>query len=96
MPDYVADINFSAIGNRIEINPFEYPKILKDSTILKNDSLIATYQKDSDGQFANKDLYTKQPWMWQHKPYNYYVSILKAYFPKEYAQLEKKYLSENL
>lgn len=31
--------------------------------------------------------------MYQHKPYNYYVSILKGYFPMEYERLEQKYFT---
>ena len=38
----------------------------------------------------------KEPMFYQHKPYNYYTTILRMYFPEEYDKLEKKYLVENL
>lgn len=96
MPDYVKDINYLPLSNRIEIAPFEYPKILKDSSILQNDSLMAVYDKDNNGNFYNDKVYKKGSWTYQHKPYNYYVSVLKMYFPVEYNLLKKKYLPENL
>jgi triacylglycerol lipase len=96
MPDYDQDINYCRIGNRIEISPVTYPKILKDSSILQNDSLMAIYKLGPDGHFPNKELYKKEPGAYQHKPYNYYVSILKSYFPSQYATLRKRYLPENL
>jgi hypothetical protein len=96
MPAYDQEINYSRIGNRIEISAVTYPKILKDSSILQNDSLMAIYKRGPDGNFLNKELYKKEPWAYQHQPYNYYVSILKTYFPSQYAILRKKYLPENL
>ncbi len=96
MPQYVEDINYYKLKEEIVINPVEFPKILKDSSILMNDSLMAIYKRDGEGHFINNDLYIKESWAYQHKPYNYYVSFLKLYFPKEYASLEKKYLLENL
>lgn len=96
MPAYVQDINYQELSPKMQINPVPYPYILKDSTILKNDSLMMVYKKGSDGQFLNKSLYQKQPWTYQHKPYNYYVSLLKMYFPDQYMALPKKYLYENL
>lgn len=96
MPPYDQDINYYKVDNRIDINPVAYPKILKDSSILQNDSLMAIYKIGPDGHFPNKELYKKEPWAYQHKPYNYYVSILKIYFPYQYAAIRKKYLPENL
>jgi len=96
LPPYVKDINYQKIGDRLEIPPVSYPKMLKDSSILKNDSLMRVYKKGSDGQFLNEELYANEPMMYQHKPYNYYVSFLKVYFPAQYASLRKKYLPENL
>jgi hypothetical protein len=96
LPPFVKDINYQKLGNRMEISPVEYPKILKDSSILKNDSLMAIYKKGSDGHFVNQELYRKESWTYQHKPYNYYVSILRMYFPSEYSTLRRKYLIENL
>jgi hypothetical protein len=96
MPEYVDDINYRYLEERIEIPPVDYPKMLKDSSILENDSLMIIYQKNEEDHFINDELYVNEPWTYQHKPYNYYVSFLKLYFPEEYALLEKKYLPENL
>lgn len=96
MPKYVEDINYHRLSKRMELPPVEYPKMLKDPNILKNDSLMAIYERDGEGNFTNPDLYKKQPMFFQHKPYNYYVTFLKVYFPEEHAVLKKKYLQENL
>lgn len=96
MPVYDEDMNYSRIGNKIEISPVIYPKALKDSSILQNDSLMAIYKIGPDGHFPNNELYKKEPWAFQHEPYNYYISVLKSYFPSQYASLKKKYLPENL
>mgnify|MGYP001075538167 CR=1 FL=1 len=81
LPPYVEDINFKIVNNVVEIPPFEYPRILRDSSILQNDSLMAIYIRKPDGHFENESLYMKSPMFYQHKPHNYYVAILKKYFP---------------
>jgi len=48
------------------------------------------------GYFKNDEFYRQEPKSWQHKPYNYYVMVLKMYFPEQYEALEKKYLMENI
>ena len=96
LPPYVKDINYKALNNKIDIPVSQYPYILKDSSILENDSLLAIYPLGNDGYFIDKKLYKKAPWSYQHKPYNYYTSILKKYFPEEYILLKKKVLPENL
>jgi len=96
MPDFVQDINYQNLNNRMEIKPVLYPKILRDSTILENDSLMTIYKRGEDGHFLDEELYQKESWTYQHKPYNYYVSVLEMYFPEEYYLLDRKYLMENL
>ena len=96
LPEYTNEINFFYLGNVINIPPFPYPKFLKDSSILQNDSLMAVYQRDEEGVFLDNSLYESEPFGYQHKTYNYYVSLLSKYFPKQYMMLEKKYLPENL
>lgn len=96
MPAYVDGINYTRLDNIVELIPVEYPRFLRDSSILHNDSLMAIYQRGHDGHFSHPELYSKEPWTYQHKPYNYYISVLKIYFPEQYASLEKKYLQENL
>ncbi len=95
-PKYVSGINYQKIEKRMELAAVDYPKILKDPSLLNNDSLVKTLEKDGDGNFTNDRLYKKEPWSFQHKPYNYYVAILKLYFPEEYSALKKKFLPENL
>lgn len=90
LPEYVREINYGITEELIEIPPVAFPLVLKDSTILENDSLIASYPVDENGAFENKKLYVSEPLLYQHKPYNYYVSFLKVYFPEEYAALDKK------
>ncbi|WP_027419530.1 lipase family protein [Crocinitomix catalasitica] len=96
MPAPVREINYARMYETIEIMPAEYPKRLIDSTILTNDSLMAVYERDSNGDFTNAELYEKAPMFYQHKPYNYYVTIIKLYFPDNYVGLKQKYLQENL
>lgn len=95
MPQYHQDINYHLLTERLELNAFEFPKVLKDSSILKDPQATTKYEKGPNGEFLNKDLYVKESWTYQHKPYNYYVGILKTYFPEEYSTLKKKYLPEN-
>lgn len=91
MPNYGESVNYSHMKNLIEISPTVYPLVLKDSTILQNDSLMKIYKRDEHGVFENKRLYEKQSMFLQHKTYNYYTAILKDEFPKEYGELEQKY-----
>ncbi len=96
MPAYVDDIKYVPMETRIELGTFDYPKALRDSSILQNDSLMRVYKRDSRGNFLNEEVYAQQPKFYQHKPYNYYVGILREYFPAEYKALKRKYLKENL
>lgn len=96
LPHYTKDVNYHRLGNLVEIPPAAFPMVLKDSTILKNDSIMRVNKRGPDGHFLNKDLYIKEPWTYQHKPYNYYVTILKMYYPNEYKTLKKKYLPEHV
>ncbi len=96
LPAAVEDINYFRLENRIELSEFDYPKILKDSSVLQNDSLMQIYERGEDGYFLENDLYKSSSWTWQHKPYNYYVAILKYWFPEDYEVLKMKYLPENL
>ena len=45
---------------------------------------------------ANGNYYRQEPGFFQHKPYNYYVGILKEYFSRDYNNLKMLYLPENL
>ncbi|HLW40372.1 MAG TPA: hypothetical protein VKX31_08280, partial [Brumimicrobium sp.] len=91
MPAFNEDFNYSHTGNLIQISETVYPLELKDPSILKNDSLMKVYKRNEDGTFEDKSLYKKRNMFLQHKPYNYYTAILKDYFSKDYARLDKKY-----
>lgn len=96
LPPYTPDVNYGVIGNVVHVVPPIYPRVLKDPSIMENDSLVSTYRKDSDGYFIDGELYKKEPMFFQHKPFNYYVSLLRMYFPKKFVELDKPYLPENL
>lgn len=91
MPVFHEDVNYAHTGNLIKISSTEYPLELKDSTILKNDSLMKIYKRDANGVFEDKKLYKKSNFSLQHKAYNYYTSLLKDYFPEDYSRLKNKY-----
>lgn len=95
MPELIGSINYSKLNNLIEINPSVFPKVLKDSTILEKKSSLFAPRIGEDGHYKNKRLYHKQSWSYQHKPYNYYTSILQMYFPEEYQVLDRKYILED-
>ncbi len=96
LPDEVRDINYKKVGKMVSISPSEYPKSLKDSIMLENKEFMENAKYDQDGNLANDDLYNTEPMFFQHNPYNYYVTILKTYFPQEYKKLKVKVLPENL
>ncbi|PSR04990.1 MAG: hypothetical protein BRD50_02285 [Bacteroidetes bacterium SW_11_45_7] len=96
LPERKDDHNYQYLCNRQEIEPVEYPKVLKDSSMLENEELVTGYERTEEGHFKNEEFYKDESWNYQHKPYNYYAGFLKTYFPKEYEALEPKYLDENL
>jgi hypothetical protein len=96
IPPYTGDINYSRVGNVIELAPVDYPIHLKDSTILDDQAKMAELEIGADGHFTDESLYEKGNRFYQHKPYNYYIAMLKAYYPTRYEATEPKYLLENL
>lgn len=92
----VWDANYIRLPEMITIDAATYPKVMIDSFLLENEKWVAKQKLDSAGYFMNDELYKKEPKFYQHKPYNYYVTILRSYFPEDYERLEKKYLVENL
>lgn len=96
IPSYTGDIDYSRAGNAIELTPVAYPIHLKDSSILDDKSRMAELEIGEDGLFKDKGLYETGSRFYQHKPYNYYIALLKAYYPQRYETIEPKYLLENL
>lgn len=90
MPDYVSDINYFQVGNIRTLEPFPYPQIQLDPATL-TEKQLSKLKPAEDGNY-----YKPEPSFYQHKPYNYYVAILKAYFSRDYKNLNVKYLPENL
>jgi len=90
MPDYIQDINYYQVGNIRELESFDYPKIQVDPATLTEKEL-SKLKPAADGNY-----YKAEPNFYQHKPYNYYAAILKAYFSRDYKNLKVKYLPENL
>lgn len=90
MPDYIQDINYYQVGNIRALESFDYPKIQLDPETLTEEEL-SKLKPAEDGNY-----YKTEPNFYQHKPYNYYVAILKAYFSRDYKNLKLKYLPENL
>ncbi len=91
MPKYRKESNFMHTSNPILLPPTEYPLELKDSSILQNDSLMRVYKRDVNGVFEDKSVYKRDKVLLQHKPYNYYTSLLKVYFTTDYERLKDKY-----
>lgn len=96
LPPYRNEINYAPMKGRVDLEPFAYPVCLKDSSCLRNDSILRVEPRDSDGHFTNPELYRKEPTFYQHKPYNYHVAVLRRWFPKDYDALDRKFLVENL
>lgn len=90
MPDYTHDINYYQVGNIRELQQFAYPKIQLDPEKL-TEKQLSRIKPAEDGNY-----YKPEPNFYQHKPYNYYVAILKEYFSRDYKNLDIKYLPENL
>ncbi len=90
MPEFVSDINYFPTGNRKDIAPFEYPKIELDVSDLTEEALKDLPQ-DADGNW-----YKQEPKFFQHKPYNYYVGILKKWDEDAFENLEMRYLESDL
>jgi len=90
LPNPKNEINYSQICNIIMLPPPDYPLELKDSSLLNDSTFLATHPKDQNGIFQDKSVYKKTPMSLNHKPYNYYTSVLKVYFPKEYEKVDPK------
>lgn len=90
LPEPTGDINFAQVGNLINLPPPEYPLEMKDSSLLNDQEFMSTHQRDINGVFENKGVYKKTSMSLNHKPYNYYTSVLRKYFPNDYDKVEPK------
>jgi len=90
MPAYVGDINYFQTGTIHYLEPFSIPEVQTDShKMTKKEKAKMIEDKDENDN-------DKESSLSQHKPYNYYVAILKKYFSEEYKELDLLYLPENL
>ena len=89
MPPYVNDIDYTHVGNIRTLEPFPVPDTPVDITNMTEEE-IASLDHDQDGNY-----YYHKESFYQHKPYNYYVEILREYFSKDYRNLELLYLHES-
>jgi len=90
VPQYVADINYYPTGSKKEIKVFKYPQVEVDTTNLEEKELTNLELRE-DGKW-----YKKETKFFQHKPYNYYVYVLKKWDRESYKQLENTYLLTDL
>ena len=90
MPPFVDDINYYPTGFIKEIPAFNYPEIEVDITNIDEDELN-DLEQGIDGKW-----YKKASSFFQHKPYNYYVHVLKEWDHVAYNKLDKHYLDSDL
>ena len=90
LPEFVSDINYFPTGDVKVLPAFEYPKIQVDVTGMSEEAL-ADYEQDASGNW-----YKKEKKFFQHKPYNYYVYVLKEWDRASYNNLEMTYLESDL
>ena len=90
MPAFVADINYYPTGELKELPIFEYPKVAVDP------SEASEEERKNLEQDANGKWYKKEAKFFQHKPYNYYVAVLKKWNVPAYNRLEERYLLSDL
>lgn len=90
LPEPTGKINFSQVGNQIELPPPYYPLALKDSSVLQDSVFMASHPRDEQGLFLDKSVYKKTSISQHHKPYNYYTAVLRKYFPEMYERTEPK------
>ncbi|MBU2938362.1 lipase family protein [Lacinutrix sp. C3R15] len=90
MPAFVADINYYPTGKRKELPAFTYPKIEV------NIAEVAENERQHLEQDSNGKWYKKEAKFFQHKPYNYYVAVLKKWNTTAYNHLEITYLLSDL
>ncbi len=86
MPAYTGDINYYQTGTIRTLQPFRYPSISE-----MTEEQLEKLELDENGNYIEKE-----PSFFQHKPYNYYVAILKEYHSQDYNNLTMMYLPENL
>ncbi|RSK39757.1 lipase family protein [Mangrovimonas spongiae] len=89
MPEFIDDINYYPTGKIMEIDSFEFPQVEVDvSNMTVGDREKFT---EVEGKY-----YYKEKSFFQHKPYGYYVHVLKKWDTMAYDKLENKFLLTDL
>jgi len=90
MPAYLKDINYFQTGTIQYLEPFSIPGVKTDTKKMTRKEK-AKMRKDKKRNDNNKEISLSQ-----HRPYNYYVAVLKKYFSEEYKELDLLYLPEEI
>ena len=90
MPKFVADINYYPTGELKDLPQFTYPKVEVDVRGFTEKELKGVEQS------SNGKWYKKEAKFFQHKPYNYYVAVLKKWNAPAYYGLNEMYLVSDL
>lgn len=84
MPNYCADQSYTVMENKIPIGPFvDLLEQLKTDSV-NIDSLQAI-------PFYDNNLKIQTGGATQHKPFNYYLYLLKQYYPDRYIETKERY-----
>ncbi len=86
--DYAKDVNYFRIDSVLVLEPFQNRNLPVNTENLTKRN-IAKLEQGENGNY-----YRKEGASFQHKPYQYYVAILREYFSKEYESLEVLCLPE--
>lgn len=89
MPEFIDDINYYPTGKVMEIDSFVFPKVEIDVSDM-------TLEEREKFPKENGKYYYKEKTFFQHKPYGYYVHVLKQWDIEAYNNLNKKFLITDL
>jgi hypothetical protein len=84
MPKYCSDQTYTTLENRILLGPFINVEDQLKADSVNIDSLQAI-------PFYGNNLTIQTGSFAQHKPFNYYLYLLKQYYPDKYIETKKKY-----
>ncbi len=84
MPKYCRDQSYTSLENRMLIGPFEdvVKQLKRDSINIDSLKEIPFYSNNFDIQSGGSV---------QHKPFNYYLYLLKKYYPEQYALTKERF-----
>ncbi|MBR9757348.1 MAG: lipase family protein [Algicola sp.] len=89
MPEFIDDINYYPTGKIMEIDAFKFPKVEVDVSNM-------VLEEREKFQEENGRYYYKEHTFFQHKPYGYYVHVLKQWDLDAYDKLNRHFLITDL